>query len=209
MWESCHLSWLADDAEGVVRSSLEEVGFEIAELPSQKFDPRTSTIGGFRDIELAGLRPRDGGWSSLLLPLRSELGDPLAMALSRATNSAVLACYEYDQCAWGFAVFVNGARVEYFWNAPDFVQVSPESCSASAEALGQLFAVDPAPLVPYLTHRDLERRPGKAHADDEFELGDHWVRVDFMRRLGIAYANPGSPGFRHVRLNACSRPRPS
>jgi hypothetical protein len=32
----------------------------------------------------------------------------------------------------------------------------------------------------------------KVIPDDQFSLGDHWVRVDFMRRLGLQYPTPGA-----------------
>jgi hypothetical protein len=38
----------------------------------------------------------------------------------------------------------------------------------------------------------------KAFQDDEFLLNDAWVRVDFMRRMGILYPEPNLSTWVHV-----------
>jgi hypothetical protein len=42
----------------------------------------------------------------------------------------------------------------------------------------------------------------KAHADDQFALGDFWVFTDFWRRLGIVYPTPPQGLTKVLRLGA-------
>ena len=65
-----------------------------------------------------------------------------------------------------------------------------------------VFAVPLEMVAPYVQHVENLDPESKAFDDDEFTLGDHWVRVDFMRRLGLLYPNPGKvPGGRYVRID--------
>lgn len=196
---SSQVFWKSPDPEAPLRAGLAHLSAPLQELPSQQWDSKTATIGGIRDYQLCCLAPDGKGWSSLLLHLNSQLADPLAAALSTATGSPVVAFYEYDQSAWGFGVFQKGEAVARFWNRPEVVEEDPQACTVSPEFIAGLFAVSAQAVAPYLNHLDPDSdEPGKAAPEDEFSLGDHWVRCDFMRRLGLRYPNPGEPGTRHV-----------
>jgi hypothetical protein len=165
-------------------------------LKSQQWDASNATIGGYRDIHLCLFSPRPDAWSFLSLHLRSSLGEPLALQLSLAVTDPVIVFHEFDQDAWGFAVYQAGKEVASFWNRPDVVELNSKECTIEPKSVAALFGVaDAKSLAPYLRHNP---DPGKAFAEDEFSLDDHWVRCDFMRRLGMRYCNPGEVGSRHL-----------
>jgi hypothetical protein len=196
---SSQIFWKSTDPEATLRAALVQVNVRIQELSSQQWDPNTATIGGIRDYRLCCLAPDAGAWSSLLLHLNSQLADPLAAALSTATRLPTVAFYEFDQCAWGFTVYDKGQPVAQFWNRPDSVEEDASACTVDPSFIAGKFGVGVEAVAPYLKHLDPDAdEPGKALPADEFSLGDHWVRCDFMRRLGLRYPNPGEPGTRHV-----------
>jgi len=198
---SSQLYWRSPEPEAVLRDALAKVDARIEELPSQQWDPKNATIGGVRDSELSCIAPDAARWSSLLLRLNSMLADPLAVALSEATGGAVIAFYEFEQAAWGFDVYEKGEAVARFWNRPDYVEEDPGSCAVDPQILAGRFGVGVDEIAPYLKHLAPDANElGKAFPADEFELGDHWVRCDFMRRLGLRYPEPGEPGSRHFLL---------
>ncbi len=199
MSNGSQLFWKSTDPEAALRAALAKANARLQELPSQQWDPNTATIGGIRDYQLCSLAPDPNGWSSLLLHLNSELHRQLGPALHTDTCSPVIAFYEYDQIAWGFAVFGEGQAVDWFCNRPEVADHDPTYCTVDPYYIADLFGVDAETVAPYLKHLDPNAdEPGKAFADDAFSLGDHWVRCDFMRRLGLRYPNPGEPGTRHV-----------
>jgi hypothetical protein len=196
---SSQLFWKSTDPEATLRAALAQSNARIQELSSQQWDPNTATIGGIRDYQLCCLAPDAGAWSSLLLHLNSQLADPVATALSTATSAPVVAFYEFDQFAWGFGVFEKGHPLARFWNRPEVVEEDPGDCIVDPNFIARKFGVGVEAVAPYLKHLDPDAdEPGKAFSGDEFSLGDHWVRCDLMRRLGLRYPNPGEPGTRHV-----------
>lgn len=199
MSSSSHISWRSKTAEADLASALRSLGRSITELESQQWDSKTSTIGGIRDYKLCTLKPTDDAWSFLLLHLDSELSDPLAAELSKLTDDPVLVFYEFNQCAWGLSVYENGARVCRFWNRPEVVEEDPHSCALDPEYFAKHFGVGISSIAPYLQHIDPDSEEGvKAFGEDRFTLDDHWVRCDFMERLGLPYPDPGTTGTRHV-----------
>jgi hypothetical protein len=196
---SSQIFWKSTDPEATLLAALEQANAPLHELSSQQWDPNTATIGGIRDYRLCFLAPDADAWSSLLLHLNSQLADPLAASLSTATSSPTVAFYEFDQCAWGFTVYDNGQAVARFWNRPEVVEEDPSACTVDPISIAGKFGVGVEAAAPYLKHLDADaEQPDKALPADEFSLGDHWVRCDFMRRLGLRYRNPGEPGTRHV-----------
>lgn len=113
----------------------------------------------------------------------------------------MVAFYEFEQAAWGFNVYEKGLSVARFWNRPDYVEEDPRSCAVDPKVIAGRFGVGVEEIAPYLNQFGPDAdEPGKAFPDDEFELDDHWVRCDFMRRLGLRYPEPGEPGTRHFLL---------
>lgn len=180
-------------------SALRMLGRSITELTSQQWESKTSTIGGIRDYKLCTLASAANTWSFLLLHLNSELGDPLAAELSKSTADPVLVFYEFDQSAWGLSVYEKGTRVCHFWNRPEVIEEDPSSCLVSPEYFADHFGVGASSVAPYLQHIDPNSEESvKASDADRFALDDHWVRCDFMGRLGLPYPDPGTAGTRHV-----------
>ena len=199
MSSSSQLFWKSPDPEASLRAALGKAKTKIEELSSQQWDPATSTIGGVRDHQLCWLAEDAANWSSLLLHLNSELADPVGAELSSASDNPVIAFNEFDQAAWGFTVYENGRPVTRFWNRPDVVEEDPRECTVRPNFIAGLFGVGVDVVAPYLSHLDPEAAEvGKAFSDDEFPLEDHWVRCDFMRRVGLRYPDPGEAGTRHV-----------
>jgi len=133
------------------------------------------------------------------LHLNASIGEALAAELSRLIGGPAILFLEYDQAAWGYCLFEGGALLNRFWSIPDAVEMPPDECVGDATTISRLFDVPADSLAPYI--RYVSDPNAKAFDDDEFTLGDHWVRVDFMRRLGLAYPNPGQvAGGRHIRI---------
>ena len=182
-------SWsLAADKN--LRHALGALGASVEDLPSQAWDPRTSTIGGIRDYRLSIIGSAGPGWSSILLQLNSLIGESLAEGLSRAQAGATLFFMEFEQTTWGYALYQRGQRIDRYWSDPESVDVPPQACRGSAELVASACEVSPRAVAPYLRHRDSVAEGEKAFPSDEFCLDDHWVRVDFMRQLGISYPDP-------------------
>ncbi len=179
------------EAEATFIKALASIHCKLKELSSQQWDSKTATIGGIRDIETSYLAPASEGWSSALLHLNSLVAEPLASELSRITAGPAIVVLEYDQDAWGYSLFGNGKPLDQFWNSPEAVGEPAEDCVGNIAVLTSTFGVASDSIVPYLRHITEADQGKKAFADDEFTLGNHWVRVDFMRRLGLKYPSPG------------------
>ena len=195
-----HLSWRSPRGETSLSNALHALTLGVEELPSQAWDPKTGTIGGVRDIELATLCATDDEWSFLLLPLNSELADSLAAKLSATSRYPVAAFYEYDQRAWGFTLYREGMRVGRYCNAPTWIGERPETVTISPDLVAEAFGVTVSEIAVYLRHIDATTSDSRVFPDDQFVLTDHWVRCDLMRRLGLVYPDMSGPGCRRVKL---------
>ena len=134
-----------------------------------------------------------------MLHLNTLVGEPLTAELSRLVVGPAIVFLEYDQAAWGYCLFESGTLLDRFWSIPEAVEIPPEECAGSVSVVSRVFGVAAGLVAPYIHHvTDFD---AKAFGEDEFTLGDHWVRVDFIRRLGLVYPSPGQVvGGRHVRI---------
>ncbi len=190
------------EAEATLLQALAAHGCSLSELSSQDWDSETASIGGVRDVETSYLAPASDTWSSAMLHLGSVIGEPLAAELSRITGGPAIVVLDYDQDTWGYCLFDSGAFLDRFWSVPGAVDVPPTECAGNAEAVYSVFGVPAESVAPYIRHVTEAEHGFKAFDDDEFTLGDHWVRVDFMRRLGLNYPAPGqTAGGRHVKID--------
>lgn len=198
-------TWSAD-AESVLRQALTSQKCSVRELSSQQWDASTATIGGIRDHMTSYLAPASASWSSVMLHLNSLVAEPVAAELSRLTGGSAIAVLEYDQATWGYTLFESGEMRDRFWSLPEAVETPPDECAGCVDAVARAFGVPAESITPYIRHVKESDYDTKAFADDEFTLGDHWVRVDFMRRLGIPYPNPGQvTGGRYVQIQEARR----
>jgi hypothetical protein len=191
-------------AKSTLSQALGRIGTAVHELSSQQWDPKTASIGGIRDYMTSYLAPASTSWSSVMLHLNSLIAGPLAGELSRTIDGPAIAFLEYDQAAWGYCLFDRGSVLDKFWNMPEVVEVPSNECAGNVETVSRVFGARPETIAPYLLH--LTDSAGKAFGDDEFALNDHWVRVDFMRRLGLQYPSPGRAiGGQYVKIDELKR----
>jgi hypothetical protein len=192
------------NAKSTLSQALGRLQSSMHELISQRWDPKTGSIGDIRDFKASYLAPASAEWSSVMLHLDSLMAEPLAAELSRAIGGPAIAFLEYDQAAWGYYLFNSGKMLDRFWNIPEVVEVPSSEFTADVETVSRVFGARPESLAPYLQH--VTDSAGKAFGDDEFALGDHWVRVDFMHRLGLQYPSPGQvTGGQYVRIDESKR----
>lgn len=207
---SSHVVWRQTyeaAADLALTQVLEKLRCEVRELPSQQWDPGTASIGGVRDYQCSYVSPGAPEWSSVLLHHNALIGDALmgerlAAELSRFTSGPSVVFYEYDQATWGYTLYNAGTELDRFWSVPEIVQEDAVATRGTPVLVSGLFGVPESAIAPYLRHLDSELpETSKAFPDDEFALTDHWVRVDFMRRLGLQYPAPGSTsGGRYVQI---------
>ncbi len=195
--------WNAD-AKSTLSQALGSLRSAMHELSSQQWDRKTASIGGIRDYMTSYLAPASTSWSSVMLHLNSLMAEPLAGELSRAIGGPAIAFLEYDQAAWGYFLFDRGNLLDKFWNIPDVVEAPSNEFAGNVKTVSHVFGARPETIAPYLQH--VTDSVGKAFADDKFALGDHWVRVDFMRRLGLQYPSPGqAAGGQYVKIDEPKR----
>jgi len=201
---SSHVMWkqrLGPAAESTLAKALAAQRCTAYELASQQWEAKSATIGGVRHYMTSFLAPASAAWSSLRLHLNSLIGEPLAAELSRLTGGPAIVFLEYDEAAWGYSLFSGGLLLDRFWSIPAVAEMSPEACAGNIAAVSAAFGVPPRSVAPYIRHLTEVDYEQKAFEDDEFPLGDHWVRVDFMRRLGLTYPSPGKvAGGRYIRI---------
>ena len=187
-------------AKSTLSQALGRLGTAVHELSSQQWDPKTASIGGIRDYMTSYLAPASTSWSSVMLHLNSLMAGALAGELSRTIDGPAIAFLEFEQAAWGYFLFDRGRAIDKFWNIPEVVEVPSNEFAGNVETVSRVFGAEPQSIIPYLQH--VTDSAGKAFDDDEFALGDHWVRVDFMRRLGLQYPSPGeATGGQYVEID--------
>ena len=126
-----------------------------------------------------------------MLHFNSNLMDKLSLELSKKTNSLVITFLEYNQDAWGYCLYENGKLLDNFWNNHIIVEREANECVADINLLASKFQVDKTLIAPYLIDVGGKHNLGKAFENDEFDLDNHWVRVDLMDKLGLIYPDSG------------------
>ena len=114
---SSHIIWRERydaAADMTLARALAALQREVRELPSQQWDAGTSSIGGVRDYKCSYASPAAAEWSSVLLHLNALNGEQLAAELSRLLSAPSIVLSEYDQTAWGYALFLDGAAADNF-----------------------------------------------------------------------------------------------
>jgi hypothetical protein len=186
---SSHVIWRqpwSSEADSQLRSALAVCGVEAHNLPTQAWNPKTATISGIRDYKLCNIGPAGHSWSSALLHLNSELGESLARELSWGPARIAFLFKEYEQTTWGYVLFEDGSEADRFWSEPEELGEDRIQAEGDADIVAVALGIPASIISPYL---ELEPGHTKAYPDDRYFLDDHWVRVDFMRRIGIDYPN--------------------
>lgn len=194
---SCCVAWnvsFGKWAETLLSNALDPLGCQLQELPSQVWDPKAATIGGVRDYKLAFIAKAGLNWSFLLLPSDFCHGETLAASISNAMGGTSIALFEYDQAAWAYSIYSKGAFVDRFSNYPDISGDDSAMSTGHPEKVASIFNVPVSQVAPYLQRTGPALVGVRAFPNDQATLDNHWVRVDFLRNLGIEYPIPGSQG---------------
>jgi hypothetical protein len=142
------------------------------------------------------------GWTVVLWPPYFLGPDSVAAReLSGALDTVVSTVHIYDSDYWAHRLFRAGEELDRSASTPAYWAESEEDATRlRAEWTGNAALVATTVggtaehLTPYLMPLDdTDEPPGKAFEDDEFELDDPWVFVDFWRRLGISYRADAAP----------------
>ena len=121
---SSSLSWRepwGPAAEVAVTEALSHIGVAIAELPSQDWDPASSTIGGVRDYRCSYLGNGGPTWSFLLLQADAMFYEELAAALSLRQPDPVVVFTEFDQSVWAYSLWQSGKELDRFWSDAEHI----------------------------------------------------------------------------------------
>ncbi|BEL04066.1 hypothetical protein Q0Z83_022570 [Actinoplanes sichuanensis] len=135
------------------------------------------------------------GWTVIVWPgYFTELA--AVEFMSRELNALASTVRIHDGDYWSHTLLRDGDTLDRFATMPDYFTDEP----AEVERLRAKYAGRPAvvaettgspmaDVAPYLVQADPvdESSAGKAFVDDEFDLDDPWVFVDFWRRLGPRY----------------------
>jgi len=158
---------------------------------------------GERDI--AQVTPAGNGWNVIFWSKYFVGLGPASRWLSGDLDTLTSAVDIYDGDLWNHLLFQHGELVDRFSSCPDYFTTDRNekaqlrrAWAGSPDTVGEAFGVEPAMIAGYLLHpyssglfgRALRNR--RIHPDDKFELGNVWVFVDFWRRLGIDYPEPGT-----------------
>ncbi|GIF70961.1 hypothetical protein [Asanoa siamensis] len=169
------------------------------------------------DNDVLGFVPH-GGWSVVLWP--GYFSDLAAVEfVSRELGVVGSTVRIHDGDYWSHSLLRDGAFLDRFASMPDyFTDDRREIDRLVAKFAGQPAVVAAATgcaveeIAPYLIHIDLsvdeddesfdepEPELGRAFPDDEYELHDPWVFVDFWRRIGIRYPADSSAPVWRLRL---------
>lgn len=192
---SCTLiCWSTSDSsqkpEDEIKKVLANLRIDYKNLNSQQWNPKNSTIGGIRDYKLSKAATAGASWNCILLHLDSQLGEKISLELSK--KSIVITFLEFHQVAWGYSLFQNGKLIDQFCNNPEVIEKDPSTLNGNADVICRLFNADKNKIEPYLKHVGNNINSNKAFPEDEFTLDDHWVRVDFMKKLGLIYPDEGT-----------------
>jgi hypothetical protein len=181
------------DALALLRVTGMSLGLVVKELASQEWNPATATIDGIRDVDLSYIGAAGDAWTFFHLPLDAKFSDVFAVNLSTTQANPIIEFHEYYDTCWGYRLIKKGIAIDYFVNEPFVLEEEPSRCFGSADMIARVFKVPQRLVAPYIRHLAVDEDLSmKAHPDDEYPLSNHWVRVDFMRRLGIRYLDPSA-----------------
>ena len=189
------ICWMTSDStlnpEDEIQKVFKRLGVDYKDLNSQQWNPKDSTIGGVRDYMLSKIAPAGTSWNCILLHLNSQLGEKLSIELSKNQKTPVITFFEFDQIAWGYCLYQEGKLADQFCNDPDVIEEEPAAYRGNIDTLIKTFNVEKSKIEPYLKHISEIKDSTKAFSDDECTLDDHWVRADFMKKLGLTYPDNG------------------
>jgi hypothetical protein len=164
-----------------------------------------STDGDPRSEDEVRLFAPVDGWTVVLWPPYFNGHDSVAAReLSAALGTVASTVHIYDSDYWVHRLFRAGEELDRSASTPAYWAESEEEATrlrvawtGNAALVATTVGGTAEHLTPYLMPlEDTDEPPGKAFKDDEFELDDPWVFVDFWRRLGITYPADEAPAQR-------------
>jgi len=177
------------------------VGAKAAEVEACVGDYITGRQGSFERVVAELPEEQDGtllesdGGVTFVYPNHFTEWNDVSAKLSVDLKKPVFSFHIHDGDLWMFVLFVNGEEAVKFNPIPDYwEELEPEERAkwlpSAADVARHAPNVQAEQLAPYLIEWPEDGLSGKAHPDDEFEYID-WQVVDFMRRLGFRYPDPG------------------
>lgn len=173
-----------------MRQALQTLGFLLQDPPSQWVDLVGGTVGGVPLASCAYRAAAGSDWSCLHLPGGSNWGETLAGALTHQTGQPALVLTEHDQQTWEFSVHSLTHPVQRFHSHSQSRPGGPLPADSHA-GLADLLGLDPDQFEGYLEPVPADTDPEeRVFPDDLFPRLNPWVRVDFLRAIGIEYPIP-------------------
>lgn len=196
-------AFLTEDAAGVQAAA--ERFFTAHDCASEPIGPGQP---GDEDLQIY---PPVGGWTVALWP-NHFTGAAVVPAISAELHCLASHVDIYDGDFWNHLLLSDGHIRDRFCSMPDyFTRDSAEldwliaryagHPSMIAAAVGRPVEQIAPYLVRVITKDDVTVSPiGKAFPDDQAELDDPQVFVDFWRRLGVRYPDDTAAGRGGLRL---------
>lgn len=155
-----------------------------------EFEPRTGTM----DDDCIGILQSTAATTTILHPYNFLDWDDLSRHISDELQTPVFSFHIHDGDLWMFIAFKNGE--EFTWFNPmceywgELEAEEQQRWSGDATAVASLVpGLDPSAIERYFVNwtEEVLENPEKAYEDDEYNIGEDWQLVDFMKRLGFAY----------------------
>ena len=179
--------------EAVLTRALHALGLDLAELSSQNFDLATGTVGGLPLSECAFWASAGPTWSCLHLPGGTNRSEELGRNLAELTGEPTLLLTEYQQLAWGFVLIHRKDPIQRFLSLSTMWEDTPTPGTVDPLLMSRLLDIPVSRFAPYLKVQSADEvSQQRAHPEDRYILSNPWVRVDFLRSLGISYPAPTS-----------------
>ena len=179
--------------EEVLSRALNALSLDLGELPSQNFDLATGTVGGLPLTECAFWASAGPTWSCLHLPGGDTRGEELGKAIAELSGEPTLILTEYQQLAWGFVLIHRKEPIQRFLSLSTMWEDTPTPGTVDPLLMSRLLDIPVSRFAPYLKVQSADEvSQMRAHPEDRYILSNPWVRVDFLRALGICYPAPTS-----------------
>jgi hypothetical protein len=150
------------------------------------------------------------GWTVVLWPTYFGVHDfGICREISEKLGILVSSVHVYDGDYWSHGLFENGKILDLFCSRPtyfeehrkDFERLK-KKWQGKDEIIAGSFGVQRGLIAPYLKDIDLLKvnELGKVFPNDQFELSDFWVFVDFWQKAGIIYPDYPENSAYEIRL---------
>lgn len=135
------------------------------------------------------------GWCVILWPSYFNTNDfPLVRTVCSKAGLTASTVHVYDSDYWEHLFCIGPDELHQYCSRPHYWAGEADSevelrlaYNSNPSKLCKALDIDTSNIQPYLIDTDDRETWGKAFEDDEFELYDFWVFVDFWRRMGITF----------------------